>query len=355
MPWLGLEGHDAVVERFRRALARGRLAGTYLFVGPAGIGKRSLALRLAQTLLCGSRDEAEMSPCGTCPACQQVLAQTHPDLLLISKPPDKSTIPLELLIGPPEKRMREGLCHSLSLASFMGGRKVAIIDDADDLNVEGANSLLKTLEEPPPRSTIILLGTSLEKQLPTIRSRSQVIPFRPLDPEVLARLILEQGLASDADTAAHLARHSEGSLERAAELADPELWTFRGELLRHLAERPLASLATARAVTEFMEAAGKEASAKRARARTVVGFAADYFRATLRAGAGGSPGNDRELAATIAAAARYGPIDVDRAGAQLERTLDALGQIDRNAHLVTVIECWLDDLASAGVASRLAV
>jgi len=354
MSWLGVEGHDAVVERFRRALARGRLAGTYLFVGPAGIGKRTLAMRLAQTLLCGVCPETEMNPCGACPACRQVVAQTHPDLLLVSKPPDKSTIPLELLIGPPEKRMREGLCHALSLASYMGGRKVAIIDDADDLNVEGANSLLKTLEEPPPRSTIILIGTSLEKQLPTIRSRSQVIPFRPLVPEALARLILEQGLASDTDAATHLARHSEGSLERAAELANPELWTFRGELLRRLAERPLASLATARAVTEFVEAAGKEASAKRARARTVVGFAADYFRAAMRAGAGGSPGDDRELAATIAAAARFGPIDVDRAGGQLERTLDALAQIDRNAHLVTVIECWLDDLTNAGN-QRLAV
>ena len=75
----------------------------------------------------------------------------------------------------------------------------------------------------------------------------------------------------------------------------------------------------------------------------------------MRTGAGGSPGDDRELASTIAAAARFGPIDVDRASRQLERTLEALGQIDRNAHLVTVIECWLDELANAGSTQRLAV
>ncbi|MBX9790792.1 MAG: DNA polymerase III subunit [Pirellulales bacterium] len=355
MPWLGLEGHDAVVERFRRALERGRLAGTYLFVGPAGIGKRSFALRLAQTLLCGVRPEAAMNPCGACPACQQVVAQTHPDLLLVSKPPDKATIPLELLIGPPEKRTREGLCHSLALASFMGGRKVAIIDDADDLNIEGANSLLKTLEEPPPRTTIILIGTSLEKQLPTIRSRSQVISFRPLAPAVLERLVLEQNLAAEPEAAAHLARHCEGSLARAAELADAELWKFRGELLRRLADRPLPALTIARAVNEFVEAAGKEAAAKRVRARTVIGFAAEFYRAMLRIGAGAMVGDDRDLAAVVAAAAKDTSLDVDRASEQLDRTLEALEHVDRNAHLVTVIECWLDDLARIASARRVAV
>ena len=67
--------------------------------------------------------------------------------------------------------MHEGLCHDIALRPFMGGYKVALIDDADYLNAEGANCLLKTLEEPPPRSVLILIGTSPAKQLPTIRSR----------------------------------------------------------------------------------------------------------------------------------------------------------------------------------------
>ncbi len=73
--------------------------------------------------------------------------------------------------------MREGLCHDIALKPFMGGRKVAIIDDADDLNEEGANCLLKTLEEPPPHSVLILIGTSAERQLPTIRSRARRFVF----------------------------------------------------------------------------------------------------------------------------------------------------------------------------------
>src|SRR6185295_17780794 len=99
MAWQNIEGHDAAVDRFRRSLARGRLASTFLFVGPAGIGKRAMAEKLAQALLCTEVDERELAPCGHCDACLQVLAHTHPDLYFVEKPPDKSSIPLSLLIG----------------------------------------------------------------------------------------------------------------------------------------------------------------------------------------------------------------------------------------------------------------
>src|SRR6185437_3301455 len=104
MSWQGLEGHDDVVDRFRAMLSRGRLAHTFLFVGPAGVGKRSFALRLAAALLCPNRPVEALDPCGICASCLQVAAGTHPDLLQVRKPADKSFIPLELFIGPKEKR-----------------------------------------------------------------------------------------------------------------------------------------------------------------------------------------------------------------------------------------------------------
>ena len=133
-----------------------------------------------------------LDPCGTCDSCLQVAARTHPDLLLVSKPADKSFIPLSTFIGDEARRMREGLCHDIALRPFMGGRRVAVIDDADYLNEEGANALLKTLEEPPPSSVLILIGTSADKQLPTIRSRSQIVRFRPLTAEHLEQLLLRR-------------------------------------------------------------------------------------------------------------------------------------------------------------------
>src|SRR3989339_1058291 len=230
MAWHGILGHDDVVELFRRALERGRLASSFLLAGPAGIGKRAFALKLAQVLLCQTRPEEAMDPCEQCPACLQVLAGSHPDLEAVAKPADKSFLPLELLIGDKEHRTRRGLCHSLALKPFMGGRKVAVIDDADYLNAEGANSLLKTLEEPPPRSVLMLIGTSPAKQLPTIRSRCQLVRFRPLSTDVVASLLISQQLVEGKDEARRLAEHSGGSLQNARELADQELWAFRARL-----------------------------------------------------------------------------------------------------------------------------
>ena len=190
-------GHEHVFETFRRALGQRRLASTFLFVGPPGIGKWTTALSLAQALLCETTPPDELQACQTCPGCQQVAAWTHPDLLLVQKPDDKNFIPIELFIGDREHRMREGLCHEIALKPFRGGRRIAIIDDADYLNQEGANCLLKTLEEPPADSLIILIGTSQQRQLPTIRSRCQIIRFQPLTDVQVATLLADANVIED--------------------------------------------------------------------------------------------------------------------------------------------------------------
>lgn len=326
MSWQSIEGHDDVVERFRSSLDRGRLASTFLFVGPPGIGKHTFAMKFAQALLCQASSEALLDPCGCCDGCVQVAARVHPDLQLIAKPADKSEIPVAAFIGEGEKRMREGLCHDIALKPFMGGRKVAIIDDADYLNEEGANALLKTLEEPPPRSVLILVGTSPEKQLPTIRSRAQLIRFRPLPAETLIKLIVEQGIAADRDEAQRIADHADGSLEKARELADVELWNFREQLLRGISRADFDSAAMSRQTVEFIEQAGKEARQKRVRARQLMGFVVEHYRQAMRAQPQSECATEKALAA-------------------LDRTVDALAHIDQNANQSTLVECWLDDLS----------
>lgn len=345
MTWHGIHGHDEVVEQFRRALARRRLASSFLFVGPPGVGKRSFALKLGQALLCHQRPEEALDPCGECPACIQAAAGTHPDLDLIARPEDKSFIPLGLLIGDKEHRGREGLCHRIALKPYMGGRKVAVIDDADYLNPEGANCLLKTLEEPPPRSVLILIGTSPAKQLPTIRSRCQLVRFRPLSADVVAELLVSRALVPDAAEARRLAQYSQGSVQTALELADPELWAFRNRLCQELAEPLLDSVRLARALSAFVDEAGKEAAARRARLRQVVGFAAEFYRRLLHVHSGAPPTDDAELARFVRQATERRPSDGETAAACLDRCLEAAEQIDRNANQTTLIETWLDDLA----------
>lgn len=351
MSWHGICGHDDVVAQFGRSLRRGRLASSFLFVGPEGIGKRTFALKLAQTLLCPTRPEAAMDPCGRCPACLQVLAQTHPDLELLVKPKDKSFLPLELLVGDKGHRMRRGLCRSLALKPFMGGRKVAIIDDADFLNAEGANSLLKTLEEPPPRSVLILIGTSPARQLPTIRSRCQLVRFRPLQTELVAELLTRTGVVQDAAEARRLADFSEGSLQRASDLATPDLWTFRVQLFERLAAPTLDGSKLSRAILAFVDEAGRETAARRRRMRLVVGFAADFYRHMLYARSGADKAADAELREAVRRALKSQPSDESVPAACLDRCLAAFEQIDRNAYPATLVECWVDDLVRA-VATR---
>src|SRR5205807_4346929 len=129
--------------------------------GPSGVGKRLFAEELAKALLCESPNRPRLEACDRCPACLQVAAGTHPDYFVAGRPEESLELPIDVV--------RE-LCHSLGLKPARGHGKVAIVDDADDLNDAAANCFLKTLEEPPPRSVLLLIGTSAERQLPTIVS-----------------------------------------------------------------------------------------------------------------------------------------------------------------------------------------
>jgi DNA polymerase-3 subunit delta' len=346
MTWQNIRGHDRVVEKFRRALQRGRLASTFLFVGPSGIGKRTFALALAKGLLCERVPEARLEPCGECPSCLQVASLNHPDVEVISKPADKAFIPLELLIGDAEHRMRAGLCYNIALKPYSGRRKISILDDADYLNKEGANCLLKTLEEPPPKSVLILIGTSEQRQLPTIRSRCQMVRFSPLSDADVGDLLMAKGLCEDRQAAHIAAAHSHGSLERAALWCDAELVEFRRELITMLGQPSFDAPPAAKLIGQFVDSAGKEAAAKRGRMRLVVSLAEELYRAILLEVTTSEAPADVELSRCVRTAAAW----MDEGGPNecLERCLEAYGHIDANANQATLIEWWLDELTQAG-------
>ncbi|MFM1997033.1 MAG: polymerase subunit tau [Planctomycetota bacterium] len=358
MPWQAtrgraeITGQDAVVERFVRAAALGRIAGSYLFIGPPGVGKSTVALALAKALVC-ERPRPGLVACGSCASCVQADGGSHPDIDVVARPADRSTIPLEALIGDPEHRMREGLCWRLLLRPALGGRKVAIILDADHLSEEAANCLLKTLEEPPDRAVIILVGTTLERQLPTIRSRCQIVRFQPLDEETVLRIITAEATTGgqQADPAAlrACAAAAGGSLARARQLLDPQMTLFRGRLLDLLGRRPLHGVELARETLELVEAAGKEAPPRRARLRLVLDAAVDCFRAALRQAVTGERPADPAVARAVAVWAA-GP---DEAAAAIEATLAAAEAIDRNAHLTVLIDAWTAGLEQPSLARGL--
>jgi DNA polymerase III subunit delta' len=331
--WRGILGHDDIVERFRRTLSSGRLASTYLFVGPPGVGKRRFAIELAHALQCMESPESTLEPCGKCESCRMFAAGNHPDLEVIGLPPDKSTLPIALFIGDDEHRNKQGLCHDISLKPYFGRRKIAIVDDADHFSIPSANCLLKTLEEPPPSALLILIGTSPARQLPTIRSRSQVVRFAPLEQQTVERILVDAGLIPDAAQAARAAELSDGSIERAMQVADPALGQFREQLLGDLRSQAFQSVPLARSIQAFVDEAGKEASQRRDRLRVIIDFAIHHFRGLLR-----EPATNTEPAVQA-----------------LDACLEALVQIDRNANLATVIQYWCEQLAAArsGKAARM--
>ncbi|HWA97176.1 MAG TPA: DNA polymerase III subunit [Pirellulales bacterium] len=344
--WQGIEGHDAIVDMFRRTLERGRLASTYLFVGPSGVGKRTFAHRLAQALLCRASPAQRLEPCGRCESCLMAQAGTHPDILEVAKPADRAEIPVRLLIGAGERRMQEGLCHDLWQKPLPGSRRIAVIDDADDLNEEGANCLLKTLEEPPPGAVIFLIGTSAQRQLPTIRSRAQLVRFQPLEPATVARLLVERGMVADEAEAARIAQYSDGSLERAGELLDADYWTFRRTWLAELADPRASVLEASKQLLAFVEEAGKEAAARRKRLRQAIDLTTDFFMELARVLAGAPNLGDDEIRRASQRRSETWLTGDEGALEAAARCLEAREQVERYVNQATLVECWLDDLAS---------
>ena len=174
-------GNEKIISQLSQQARNARLAAlplalSYIFAGPGFSGKKEASLWFAQALLCpASRDGR---PCTVCQHCRQVTSGAHPDLLWLKRVEEKKEISIEAV---------RDLISRLSRGSFVGGQQVAVIEGADNLNDEGANCLLKTLEEPVGGTVIILLVEEPDKMLRTIMSRSQQFFFRPASQAVLAK------------------------------------------------------------------------------------------------------------------------------------------------------------------------
>jgi len=221
-----LFGHEAAEQALAEAFAGGRMHHAWLLAGRAGIGKATLAYRLAQHVLAepGERDHAAKSlqVLAGSSAARQIVALAHPGLLVLRRPYDVRSKRFAASIPVDEVRR---LRSFLGLTAAGGGWRVVVVDSADELNVNAANALLKSLEEPPPRAVFLLVSSQPSRLLATIRSRCRRLDLRPLSAECLRQAVETAAAAADvrppaADRWPQLERLAEGSVRSALQLAN---------------------------------------------------------------------------------------------------------------------------------------
>ena len=233
-------GHEHAINTLRRALVAQRVRHAYLFTGPEHIGKALLAQRFAQTLLCtggGDAHDAPQNPCNACLSCRKVMHGNHPDVHYISRAPEKQFILIEQV---------RALQADAARKTLEGRRNIFIIQGMHEMNVQAANCLLKTLEEPEPDVVLLLTVPDPGSLLPTILSRVQQVPMQLLTTKQI-KSALEDRWQVEPDEAGLIAALAAGRMGWAVQAVEDE---------DMLAERQaqletLAKLSTAGKVQRF--------------------------------------------------------------------------------------------------------
>ncbi|MEK9151949.1 MAG: hypothetical protein AAB692_01130 [Patescibacteria group bacterium] len=302
-----LIGHNSILEALRRAHERERLAHACLFVGPANVGKNALARAFLVEIL-GSETPLER----------------HPDFSMVERGRDPKTGKLH---GSIVLDQIQALCSRLSMAAFMGGWKVCLIEGVEWLTVEAANALLKNLEEPHPKTLFIATAESLERVLPTVRSRCQTIRFGRVPTLEIAKSLEARGVsATEAAAIAHLA---DGRPGRALAFAEnPELRSAFVAMVSGLADLAAAGSADRLAAVDKLLPPALPFVESSERAADIIDRLVELLRDALLAAAGcGDSVMHLGLRDKTAALSKRG---VDRIAAALETALEAKKMLEEN-------------------------
>jgi len=333
---LDIVGQDAVLAQLQRVAAGGRRPHACLFAGPEGVGRRTTAIELARWLLCerpasrpNGRRLGELPAefplaqgCGACASCATVEAGTHPDLHVVRKElakyHDDAAVRDRKMQALGIDVIRQFLIEPAHRASGGGRGKVFVVLEAELMSGDAQSALLKTLEEPPPDVTIVLVCVRPDDLLPTTRSRCQIVRFAPLPAAFIVERLTGDGVAEA--EARFWAALTGGSLGRSRRLAAADLYGFKRELVNLLAGPPAGvSAKLAPMLFRAMEARAKALVAEtkglagtvasRRASELLLALVGSVYRDGLRAacGAGGEVVHADQQPAVGRIADRFGP------------------------------------------------
>jgi DNA polymerase-3 subunit delta' len=380
--------HQGFAQRLiQRAVTTDRLPHAYLFHGPDGVGKETLALALAQLLLCGAPTEIEVDVarrasvgverlrvgCGRCEDCRLVAARTHPDLHLIYR---------QLAHDHPDAQVRKRMAKELSVdvvrhfitakvgrTPARGRAKIFVVREANLMKASAQNALLKTLEEPPGATVIILLTISADRLLPTTRSRCQSIRFDGLPTAFVETQFAKLQPEVAPDEAKWYARCSDGSIGRAVEFVADGLFAINHRLIENLVNiggntKSGALTAVVKAWTDHAKALGDvyrkrdpnmtATEASRLGLKQLFGLASWWYADVLRfcSGERATVVNEH-LTQALEVMAKA--LDAKQAIDAINRINQAGGHLDSNVYTQLCVETLLHDLARLGRGEGLLV
>lgn len=251
-----LFGHAAAEQAMLAAYRSGRVPHAFLLVGPQGIGKATLAYRMARFVLAHPDPAAAEVAAATSlavdaghPVARRIAAQAQGDLLMLERTPNEKGV-MRQQIAVDDVRRTVAFFGS---TAGEGGWRIAVVDAVDELNASGANALLKVLEEPPQRALLLLVCHSAARVLPTLRSRSRIVTLRPLsEADVAAAAATATGIAADDPDLLAAAAAAEGSVARAVALLDEDALALRQQALDLLAGLPKLEAAALHALGDAL-------------------------------------------------------------------------------------------------------
>lgn len=374
--------HQARAQRLiQRAVVHRRIPHAYLFHGPDGVGKEMLARGLAQLLLCGSPVERTLDPgdaetvglerlrtgCGDCEDCRSMAAETHPDWHLIYRqlnrehpdPQVRKRKALDLGVDV----LRHFVIEKVGLTPARGRAKVFVIREADRITTQAQNAMLKTLEEPPGTTYLILLGASTDRLLATVRSRCQVVPLSALPLDFVRSRLMELRSELSGDPLEWYVQSSDGSIGLALSGVDDGLYELNKRLIDGLARGSTARgdsngkawLNEAKALGELYQERDRDITgteATRSGLKSVFHLVATWYADVLRRASGEATMLvNRAWRSEVEQAAKS--MQPEQAAQAINRIAQAEQQLNLNANTQLVVEVLLTDLAEIGAGEPL--